>query len=367
MGELILHIGTPKTGTTSLQKFLFDNRDTLLKNGVDFVQFTPQKEKLFASTYLRNGRFLSEYCKKIASHNPSRKQLDYFEENYQRLSKSLNGKQKILLSDENFYYYSCLPFKGISNPGHYWRELFRIVDELGAKNITLIVYLRRQDEYVVSQWKELIKNGYTAKSLKEFLNHPPVKCMLDYASNIKAIRDSFNNNANIIVRSYNQVAFSGTDIYHDFCESLGIEWDDDYKIPEIRLNESITFDMAEALRTCKYGGGVHFIEKKRVRNMLAVALSSKHKEPREITIFSPGEAEALMQQYSDGNRRISEEYCDKRSLFSEEYKERSIWKPNRLRIFMYRFAFLWPKLALKIYSGSKNEYTTGKKNEACNP
>ena len=60
MGELILHIGTRKTGTTALQKFFYDNREALLRNGVDYVQFTRQKKRSPLIRIIKGGDLMGE-------------------------------------------------------------------------------------------------------------------------------------------------------------------------------------------------------------------------------------------------------------------------------------------------------------------
>lgn len=63
-----------------------------------------------------------------------------------------------------------------------------------------------------------------------------------------------------------------------------------------------------------------------------------------------------MKQYSDGNRRISEEYYDSKSLFSEEYNEGSIWRPNRFRITWYRVVFAIKSIFPKLLLMTKNAF-----------
>ena len=352
MGELILHIGMRKTGTTALQRFFVDNREALLRNGVDYVQFTPQHKEAFSSQ--RNGVFLKKYCLALASKIDINSQVDDFEENYRRLTDALAGSKRVLLSDEDYSAVTNVTYSMEVDPNDYWRTMARVVSELGAENITLIVYLRRQDEYVVSHWKEMVKDGYTGKSFQEYLGRPGIKNELDYKSMLDIISNSFGTSAKIIVRSYHQVDSSLECIHRDFCKTLEIPWDSDYKLPRNKINESLPFDMTEALRTCKYGMFGHSSQKdRRIRKDLASVLSKKHPDPKGTTVYLQGEAEALMERYSDGNRSIQEQYFDNKSLFSEEYNEGMLWHPNRVRIAMYRFAFICPKMTLKLYSGKR--------------
>lgn len=52
---LILHIGTPKTGTTAIQKFLYDNQTLLKEKGF----FYPEIQKIMYG--VTNGAILQNY------------------------------------------------------------------------------------------------------------------------------------------------------------------------------------------------------------------------------------------------------------------------------------------------------------------
>ena len=154
MGELILHIGTRKTGTSALQKFFKYNREALLRNGVDYVQFTRQKALTFLTS--RNGVFLTEYFRALVLQEEANNRVSDFEENYNRLANALKGEQRVLISDENFSNYEYMSDGVQYDMEKFWREAARAVKELGSSKTTVIVYLRRQDEYVLSNWKEKV-------------------------------------------------------------------------------------------------------------------------------------------------------------------------------------------------------------------
>lgn len=349
MGELILHIGTRKTGTTALQMFLYNNREVLARNEVDYVEFTPQSSLSYAD--IRNGVFLVEYCRALALQEEICKSVSDFEENYDRLKEALKGNNRVILSHENFTDIFPLKHDGFEA---FWRELARVCRELGPSKTTVIIYLRRQDEYVVSSWKERVKGGYTDKTLREYLSQPETKQELDYETILDTIKKALGTSANIIVRSYNQISATSDGIFLDFCEALGIPWDRDYKVPENRINEAFSFDMIEALRKCSYGMYKPPSNKEReLRKKLAFNLCKEYPDPKGTTIFLPEEAEDLMKQYRDGNHRIEEEYMDNQRLFSDEVQEGQLWHPNRLRIAKYRISLMYRILSIKLHSVSK--------------
>ena len=355
MGELILHIGTIKTGTTSLQHYLLLNREVLLRQGVDYIQFTPQEGPL--SPGARNGIFLSRYCLALTWQKEFKDTISDFEENYNRLAAALKGSSRVLISDENFSNYATKRWDEQYNPESYWREMARIIKELGASKTTIIVYLRRQDEYVISSWKERVRGGWTDQPFRDYLKHEDRKYELNYNILLDAIHNSFSPSANLIVRSYNQATSSGTDIFHDFCEALGIAWDSDFRIPKTRLNPSISFDMAEALLTCKLGGAGRSTEEKMVRKSLAINLCRNHPDPKGTTFLVPGEAEALKEQYCNANHGIGPVYYDNEILWPDEFESGDVWHPNRRRIAWYRFVVtlmsLCPPLSVRIWWGLK--------------
>ena len=345
MGELILHIGVPKTGTTSLQGFFDLNRDALRKHGVDYVKFTAQQSELFQVS--RNGCFLTRYCRARTSHEELSDQVSDLEENCKRLADALGRDQRVLLSDENFYGFSSCPFKGDYTPEMYWQQLDRVVSKMGASSILIVIYLRRQDELAVSQWKERVKNGYFTGSIQEFLARPDTKKRLAFINVLDAIRSVMKTPTQISVRSYEQAVKTGAGIFHDFCEAAGIEWDSGFVLPR-RRNESISFDMARALQKCSYGGRKHSKDEKRRRSQLASALSRLHPDPKGTGILSVHEREKIMEEYADVNRRIEEQYFSGSKLFSEEIKDGPMWRPNILRIIQYRLAFACPGLSERI-------------------
>ena len=96
MGELVLHIGLPKTGTSSLQRFFSLNRKQLADHGVGFPVFSKQP----TAPQIRNGYFLNHHCSNLAKGLEPHSKINDFEENLKRLSKRLATRDRILLSEE---------------------------------------------------------------------------------------------------------------------------------------------------------------------------------------------------------------------------------------------------------------------------
>ncbi|MCR5603573.1 MAG: hypothetical protein K6G27_07720 [Lachnospiraceae bacterium] len=88
MSTLYLHIGTPKTGTTAIQKFFELNEDVLRRYGISY----PLMEQRTVGDN-RNGHFLS-----TRDYDP---ELD--KRNWSIVESELKKYDKVLLSDEAIY------------------------------------------------------------------------------------------------------------------------------------------------------------------------------------------------------------------------------------------------------------------------
>ncbi|MFZ9736627.1 MAG: hypothetical protein ACO3EZ_01290 [Prochlorotrichaceae cyanobacterium] len=145
MKIIYLHIGIHKTGTTFLQNVLSKNRIKLLENGYYYPTSAIPNSSFPGHHFLP--RTLSQYqdkfdtisTKKKASIEVWGKLLD--EINDQETSRS------IVISSEDF----CL----LSSD-----EILKLKNYLNGFAVTVIIYLRRQDEFLLSLYSELVKKGY---------------------------------------------------------------------------------------------------------------------------------------------------------------------------------------------------------------
>ena len=247
MGELILHIGTTKTGTSSLQSFFFESRELLKEHGVYFPVFTRQT----VTPYTRNGLFLCRHCRNLAQGIDPSKDVDSLEKNLKQLSESLSSHDRVLLSEECFFLFSSRLLEDTQSTKAYWPIVARLLDEAGADEITIVTYLRRQDDWIASQWRQQVRKGYQDEALADYCNGRSLRLAASYANILAAADRAFDGAARIVARRYDRGPFEGGDIFRDFCAACGIPWDEDYVFPENEWNRSLSFDVAEALRTFK--------------------------------------------------------------------------------------------------------------------
>lgn len=156
MTTIYLHIGIPKTGTTSLQKFLFFNREKLLKKGclypITGTNITSNNEpkgyshnslvRVLSQNTSQNGDWVSQ-CKI-----------------WQEFKTEINAlkAEKVIISAEFF-----------TGPGIYNQDLIAMTKKLlDDYDVKIVIYLRRQDEFLRSYYCYLI-TFLIRTDIKEFI------------------------------------------------------------------------------------------------------------------------------------------------------------------------------------------------------
>lgn len=151
---LILHIGTEKTGTTSIQNVLSINRSLLRANGVVFPRsLGPVNHTLLAAACLDDG-----VVDNIKAHQLARGRCH--EEEFRRRVKCALAEElgsgpawsSLIVSTELIH--SRLTQS--SEIDRLWSILSPFVDE-----VKLVVFLRRQDEQAVSRFSSVLRAGHS--------------------------------------------------------------------------------------------------------------------------------------------------------------------------------------------------------------
>lgn len=196
MNTLILHIGTDKTGTTSLQNFLTANRERLGEiSSWSYPDLSRQRiDNLFDLLLV----------KEEERTTTSQERRRYYEE----LEKVLAHKN-VVLSSEQFYIH--------------WDESIKILDEMAPRfaDLKIVLYLRRQDLYWESLWGENVKWGLT-RDPQQALRCGDYRDRCDYYGRIGDLCKIIKKEQ-LILRLYEgKSEFPKFDVINDFLEILGL-------------------------------------------------------------------------------------------------------------------------------------------------
>ena len=197
--RFIVHIGPPKTGTSSLQEALSQNRDQLLAQGYDYPDFGRHPEM----PHLPGHHGIAE----------SLHQRQELPEGFAAELDQLSPDHRVIFSSENFAH---LPPEAVQ----------QLVQALGPENVEVIYYARRWEQLLPSVWQELVKHGHS-QSYLEFLNHqtsaPLASVYLNYMNVLNRWSEAVGVDQ-LRIFAYDNLRSAGLDVVQHFCAHvLGIQ------------------------------------------------------------------------------------------------------------------------------------------------
>ncbi|OOX89558.1 hypothetical protein BOQ00_03335 [Campylobacter coli] len=232
-----IHIGTEKTGTTSIQTFLSNNRDLLKKQEIIYPSSLGNNGSQWDFTFLAYDNIRSdEYCigrKIYTKHDFKNHKKKVFFDLKKELKKA--KCQELLISSEH-----------LSSRLQDLKEIKRCkknLNILGFKEIKILVYLREQNSEVASAFSTAIKSG---GGLNNIQINPGKYNRGKYDLLLFKWQEVFDKE-NIITRLFDKNEFYQGDLLKDFIHNIGLQWDDEFIIPP-KENETLDLIGIELLK-----------------------------------------------------------------------------------------------------------------------
>lgn len=315
MSTLYLHIGTPKTATTAIQLFCWENADLLRMKGYDY----PKPD--YKYDYVRKERnghfFLGRGSEEVA--------LKYKNAGYAMLEESLKNYENVILSDENIWHYTgATDF----NP---WYELKEFCDLHGTV-IKVIVYLRRQDDFIQSWLNQQIQDNVTEvgmQNLSEFLANPRY-IIFDYYELLERIAKVVGKE-NITARVFESSKFEGNGhtIQSDFLKQIGLEMTDEFTVADQKANITLSRNVCEIKREINK---IIFDRKdaKRFFKKVTTSYQEACKNKENSQWFSLEERQEFLSTLADSNEKLAREYfgLDAETPFHTDMRDLPKWTPD---------------------------------------
>ncbi|MDX1736105.1 MAG: hypothetical protein R3228_17145 [Halioglobus sp.] len=229
-----VHIGTEKTGTTSIQHFLQRNRETLLnQHGICYPRCLGDRLSTNLAAACERPEKPDD-LQRLRELDSPQAVADY----YDRLRDSFvrevadSGASRVLISSEHL----CSRLKTEE-------DLLRLREFLhsASDRVRIYLYLRRQDDFVLSLYSTSIKSGETLR----FMFPAPGKARHDmyYDRLLQRWQAVFDT---IEVGLYDRQRLLGNSIVTDFCHRLTLP--DGLEVPEREENVALGAAALEFLR-----------------------------------------------------------------------------------------------------------------------
>jgi len=319
--NLILHIGTEKTGTTSIQAFLKKNTDQLIKNGI-YIPQTPMVGSgnhrwipLFAS---KDSYADGKYIAQLFKNNEDRKEKIYHKkkEFLNECKDAANTCNTLILSSEHF--------QTQLRSAEEIQRLRNLVENFSDK-IRIILYIRDPLKTAVSRLSTSIKSGNTPIGLPS-PNQTHVENLLNHDQTIKRWQECFPD-AEFMVRRFERSFLTKGDVVIDFCSQvLGDFREEEYEFTK-PANETLTLTGMSLLRKLNLQFP-RFVDKKSnfMRGQIVkFVMDNTSDQPRFLPCRD--EFDAYKNHFRESCEKVRSQYFPlEKSLFTdqEEFAEEKI-------------------------------------------
>lgn len=186
--RLYMHMGFPKTGTSSIQRLLRTNRDKLLQQGICYPDPGENRHLPNLDGHIFSCRLM--HCTGYMEKPWTQYRLDYRQE-------MIDSQCGIgILSSENMMYEDARDIA-------WWAEGF---------DLSFIYYVRNYYDYALSLQKELVKMGFQP-TVHTFMEQHPFRMLGTIRQQIRMFgRERF------IFRNYDSLSERGINVCDDFCD-----------------------------------------------------------------------------------------------------------------------------------------------------
>ncbi|MCD8104067.1 MAG: hypothetical protein LUF35_03465 [Lachnospiraceae bacterium] len=318
MKTLYMHLGTPKTATSSIQVACANNNELLHQFGYSFP--------LFPYTYpgirtQRNGHFLIE-ASLMRDKIPDQETTwqDRLALGLKMVHDEFETCDNVILTDESFW---CSLNYNKQSP---LAILQKDAEEHGYC-IKTVVYLRRQDSFLISRWNQFVKEGTMTASLPDHLKKMLTKEPLvsDYAAALDKMAAQIGKE-NIIVRRFEPASWVGGSIYTDFAAAIGLPSEAALKPPKNDVNLGLKGNAVDIQLTINRISSLS-LEDKVSFAKYTKKLSANMAEEDQYNPLSPEETAEFLAQFEEGNERVARGYIgDGKPLFSSKVKDAPKWE-----------------------------------------
>ncbi len=292
--DVVLHIGTGKTGTTTVQDVLARSRAALHERGTLYPRaFGRARHLRFAFFVMPDAEVLrSPEWRRAGTPAASPRELRRTVR--RRFRRELTpGVRRVLISDEALYRRSVATIRGVR----------RFTAARGG-SVRVVAYLRPQDEHLASNYQQVVKGGEVAR-LEEWAG-TDLSHTYDYHANLARWRDHLEPQR-LVVRTFEADAFVGGSLVADFLDAAGLEVTAGELAAPVRRNESLSAEAVEVLRLLN----LHRVEHQGAQAGL-IANREQVARLRQVpgpTLTLPGEQlDRFLERWAASNRRVASEF-----------------------------------------------------------
>jgi hypothetical protein len=282
--DCVVHIGSEKTGTTSIQNFFARNRDVLVGQGFLFPRSLAHGDDPVHLRLSEIGRGRGDAERPGVAAALGRECGE----------AARAGAHTAIISSEFLHSFIRTP-AAVARVHKFLAPFF--------ERMRIVYYARRQDHLLASMHSTAIRGGYTTN--RSALTVYPAKGhhYFDHMEVCDLWSAKFGAE-NLICRIYERGKLVNGDIIDDFSSIVGLPLDG--ARARVASNESLSFETASLL--LMLNGSVHKDNKELRRRLLA---TGRKRGGSKIPFLTKADAEQFLSKFDDSNRAFFSRYVDR--------------------------------------------------------
>ena len=305
--RLYLHIGLPKTGSTAIQRFFKVNRDALEERGV-LYPLSGRPKKPGSST---DSPRLNHHPLALEILSPPE---DVRDSAWPELLAELRGAKEdvALVSSEVFDYLRADS------------QFAAVRSHLQGLDVKVIVYVRRQDEYLASYYCQWVYRRGESHRFEEFRRLPVVEA--NYQKLLSRWEEAFGREA-LIVRPYERSALVNGDVIDDICAQIGVNLGAEATRPPPGkvVNPTYPRNVINCVRMARQAG----MDDDQLAALRDLFKRIYFGRKTESDYLSPTQRTQLLGEFGESNRAVAKRYLGREDgvLFEDlELPDQAAWE-----------------------------------------
>ncbi len=281
----ILHLGSEKTGTSSIQKFFGARRDEILADGFWYPRSFAHPA---ANVHLRLSRAAIDAT--LMDGSPA---VAEFQEEYRVASEA--GFKAAIFSSE-FFHSEMRDAESVARLREFLSRYF--------DRFKLVYYARRQDQMLASMHSTAVKGAWTSNPDAMSVYESKGRYYFDHLAVCDLWSGQFGRD-NLVCRVYEREKLLKGDVVDDFSAVVGIPLEK-YRA-RASTNESLTLETMWALLLLN--ASPHKDNKELRRKLIAMG---NKRNGKRVPMLTKAQAEEFLGRFEESNRRFFQRYVDPR-------------------------------------------------------
>lgn len=317
---LYIHIGTEKTGSTSIQRYLAENRQIIAQEGLLYLKSPGVENSRKLATYCMDRNLVDDHIINLGlrtDEDRSNWKDKFHKDLIIELKNIPDSASKIIVSSEHFHS-RLRKLEDIDLLNDILKPFF--------KEIKIIVYLRRQDKVAVSLFSTACRTGVYRKNI-----FPEDIADYDFYYNYYELLEKWSTvfkPENIIIRIYERDKLVDNDLVADFMQILKTK-----KKSRKRYNFNTSLSGATQLIVSqfnKYFPTFEHNKKNALHDKIKLDIIDMLEQKYRNDIMLPKRSEAIKfyNTFKATNSKLAVKWLNQPNLFDEDFSIYSVNSQN---------------------------------------